>query len=133
MNCVFSANQPIYQALIDKGASYATSSTEHISYIKAAQVITNYEKSLYEDLILGKWRDYEENGIDTEVEDFINDFIKANPVKPFIWTLADAAAVAMYQAKIAPIDRPDIKQSYQDIATSFLTAPQKRTKSKKSL
>jgi hypothetical protein len=133
MNCIFSANQPIYQALLGKANIYASSSTENLSYIKAAQVIANYEKSLYEDLILGKWCDYEENRIDTEVEDFINNFIKANPVKPFIWTLADAAAVAMYQAKIAPIDRPDIKQSHQDIATNFLTAPQKRTKSKKSL
>jgi hypothetical protein len=133
MNCIFSANQPIYQALLGKANSYASSSTENLSYIKAAQVIANYEKSLYEDLILGKWCDYEENRIDTEVEDFINDFIKTNPVKPFIWTLADAAAVAMYQAKIAPIDRPDIKQSYQDIAASFLAEPQKCTKRKKSL
>jgi hypothetical protein len=117
MNCSVPANQPIYQALLDKAASYpADKPYQAKAYKKAAETIATYTKNIYDDLILGAW--YGLDGIGDKIEDFINDFIKANP-QP-----ATYAEKAMDEArKIAAQNAPTITIDQLRTALGLDTKP----------
>ncbi len=69
--CIVPDNQPIYQALLDKAASYPADKTYEIAAYKgAAQRLSTLNKNLYIDPVT-------DFGMYTTV--FIEDFIKANP------------------------------------------------------
>lgn len=76
MSCTIPANQPIYQALIDKAASYpADKIYQAKAYKKAAESVLNYNKSFYNSIIETI------PGIGQNIEEFIDDFVASNPLK----------------------------------------------------
>ncbi len=82
MNCTISANQPIYQALIDKAASYpADKPYQAKAYKKAAEYVATMIDSIYAERgeFYGWWAAPRGSGIGFKTEEFINEFIKANP------------------------------------------------------
>jgi uncharacterized protein YnzC (UPF0291/DUF896 family) len=80
--CVIPQNQPIYQALLDKAASYSADKPYQTkAYQKAAESIAALNRSIYDDLILEKWESWIP-GIGPSIEKFVNDFIAANPQPP---------------------------------------------------
>lgn len=92
--CVIPANQLIYQALLDKAASYPVDKPYQAkAYKNAAESVLNYDKNIY--------IEYEpQPNIGNKIEEFIYQFIHANsdpiePVKPVeepVWTWADYLA-----------------------------------------
>jgi len=105
--CVNPKNQSIYQALLGKAASYPASATQESyqakAYKKVAESIAAHKKSIYDDLILGKW-DWTRMciaGIGPSIEKFINDFIEANPQRPQYYAeeaMSDARKIAAQNA-----------------------------------
>lgn len=81
MSCSVPANQPIYQALIDKAASYTADKSYQIkAYKNAAETVLSYGENLYDKLLRGGGFTYPfPSGIGISIENFIYDFIKANP------------------------------------------------------
>jgi hypothetical protein len=81
MSCSVPANQPIYQALIDKAASYTADKSYQIkAYKNAAKTVLSYGENLYDKLLRGGGFTYPfPSGIGISIENFIYDFIKANP------------------------------------------------------
>ncbi len=78
--CVNPNNQFIYQALLDKAASYPADKTYQIkAYEKAAASIAAHKKSIYDEVICDWWSPLYIQGIGHSIEDFINKFIKENP------------------------------------------------------
>jgi hypothetical protein len=77
MSCSVPANQPIYQALIDKAASYTASATQKPyqakAYKKAAESVATTDQNIYRKFPIGM------PGIGDKIDDFIIEFIKANP------------------------------------------------------
>jgi hypothetical protein len=77
MSCSVPANQPIYQALIDKAASYLASATQKPyqakAYKKAAESVATTDQNIYRKFPIGM------PGIGDKIDDFIIEFIKANP------------------------------------------------------
>lgn len=112
-NCSVPANQPIYQALIDKAASYpADKPYQAKAYKKAAEIVAAHTSNIYSEF--AKYCAFETTpaGIGYSIEDFIYEFIKANPepvaapkpVEPTITFVADfpaGAAKAMDDARTA--------------------------------
>jgi hypothetical protein len=75
--CVFPINQPIYQALLDKAASYPVNEPYKTkAYLNAAIVVADIETNLYTSDILIALNVY--SGIGKGIREFINQFIK-NP------------------------------------------------------
>jgi hypothetical protein len=80
MSCTVPANQPIYQALLDKAASYpADKPYQAKAYKKAAESVLTYEVNIYSEY--AKWNSLYSlpANIGEKIEDFIYEFIKANP------------------------------------------------------
>ena len=74
MSCSVPVNQPIYQALIDKAASYpADKSYQAKAYKKAAESVAAWNYNLYNDYIPSV------PGVGISIQKFIEEFIKANP------------------------------------------------------
>jgi hypothetical protein len=111
--CSVPANQPIYQALIDKAASYpADKPYQAKAYKKAAEIVAARSSNIYSEF--AKYCAFGQlpAGIGNSIEDFIYEFIKANPepvaapkpVEPTITFVADfpaGATKAMNDARIA--------------------------------
>ncbi len=83
MSCVISANQAIYQALIDKAASYpADKPYQANAYKNAAASILNYNTNIYaeqenDSYFIPIFMDIP--GIGSKITNFINNFVKNNP------------------------------------------------------
>jgi hypothetical protein len=106
--CSVPANQPIYQALIDKAASYpADKPYQAKAYNKAAEIVAAYTSNIYTEYSRGAgWLESKPAGIGSSTENFIYEFIKASPkpVEPTITFVADfpaGAAKAMNDARTA--------------------------------
>jgi len=78
--CVISKNQPIYQALLDKAATYpADKPYQAKAYRTAAESVLSYDKNLYE-AYTGQLPCPSIYGIGDKIEEFICEFVKNNPV-----------------------------------------------------
>lgn len=106
--CSVPANQSIYQALIDKAASYpADKPYQAKAYNKAAEIVAAHTSNIYTEYSRGAgWLESKPTGIGSSTENFIYEFINANPkpVEPTITFVADfpaGAAKAMNDARIA--------------------------------
>ena len=79
MTCVIPQNQPIYQALLDKAASYpADKLYQAKAYKNAAESITSYTLNLFE---ISEIYPDKIPGIGRHIEGFIYDFIENNEKK----------------------------------------------------
>jgi DNA polymerase/3'-5' exonuclease PolX len=79
MSCVIPQNQPIYQALLDKAASYpADKLYQAKAYKNAAESITSYTLNLFE---ISEIYPDKIPGIARHIEGFIYDFIENNEKK----------------------------------------------------
>jgi len=78
--CVISQNQPIYQALLNKAASYpADKPYQAKAYRTAAESVLSYDKNLYQ-AYTGQLPCPSIYGIGDKIEEFICEFVKTNPV-----------------------------------------------------
>ena len=78
--CVISQNQPIYQALLDRAATYpADKPYQAKAYRTAAESVLSYDKNLYE-AYTGQLPCPSIYGIGNKIEEFICEFVKNNPV-----------------------------------------------------
>ncbi len=87
MSCIVSENQPIYQALIDKAASYPADKVAQYkakAYNKTAEYVANMNESIYDNRgeFYGWWCPPPKSGIGFKTEEFINEFLKKNPRVP---------------------------------------------------
>lgn len=137
MSCSVPANQPIYQALLDKAASYpADKPYQAKAYKKAAESVLNYNKNFYDSVIETI------PGIGQKIEEFIDDFVANNPLKPtepdITFPTLDGAAKAMDDARkaaaaAAPKDvttwpKDDDRTAFQaKVAASNAAEPSKTT------
>jgi hypothetical protein len=78
MTCVIPNNQPIYNALLDKAASYPSDKAFQIAaYKKAAEGVRTWKYNLYGD---DHYEDhYDVPGVGSSIGVFIEDFIESNP------------------------------------------------------
>jgi hypothetical protein len=82
--CVISQNQPIYQALLDKAATYpADKPYQAKAYRTAAESVLSYNKNLYE-AYTGQLPCPSIYGIGDKIEEFICEFVKNNPIHKVI-------------------------------------------------
>jgi DNA polymerase/3'-5' exonuclease PolX len=82
MSCTIPANQPIHQALLDKAASYPVDKAYQArAYRAAAETVRAYEANIYEEF--AKYNKFAccTPTIGKSTEQFIQDFIKAEPMK----------------------------------------------------
>jgi hypothetical protein len=80
--CSVPKNQSIYQALCDKAASYpADKPYQAKAYKKAAEYIASMKDSIYDERgeFYGWWCPPSGSSIGWKIEEFINEFLKANP------------------------------------------------------
>lgn len=86
MSCVVPANQPIYQALVDKAASYpADKPYQAKAYKNAAETVLSHNKNLYTEYVNNRRPRPLPANFGPKTEDFICDFIKANPKPTSMW------------------------------------------------
>jgi len=99
--CTVSQNQPIYQALLDKAASYPVDKPYQAkAYKKAAESVSAYPSNIYTEFAKYSFFKVLPAGIGYTIENFIYQFIKTNPdpsepTKPVeepVWTWADYLA-----------------------------------------
>lgn len=96
MSCTVSANQPIYQALLDKAASYpADKPYQAKAYKKAAESVLITNINIYDGVIFDTIP-----SIGEKIWNFIDDFVANNPLKPTEPVLTGAAK-AMEDARNA--------------------------------
>lgn len=75
--CAVPANQPIYQALLEKAASYSADKPYQAkAYRKAAQTVAAFNRDLYKG---GEFDPWELPYIGPKIESFINDVIDNSP------------------------------------------------------
>lgn len=90
MTCVNPVNQPIYQALLDKAASYPADKVfQATAYKKAAEGVARWKYNLYRD---DHYEDhYDVPGVGASIGVFIEDFIESNPqpIQPTIIPLSN--------------------------------------------
>lgn len=117
--CSVPTNQPIYQALIDKAGSYPADKVYQIkAYNKAAEYVATMKKSIYEQLdkVYGYWLDVPfYSGIGIKIANFIEDFIKANP-------LPSATSKVM--------DIPDVQRAFDGLRSAVGLEPTDEPKRK---
>lgn len=79
--CTVSANQPIYQALLDKAASYPTDKPYQAkAYKKAAESVLTYYTNIYDEIAkYNRFYGIAPTNVGVKIEDFIYEFIKATP------------------------------------------------------
>lgn len=81
MSCVIPKNQPIYQALLDKAASYPADKIYQVkAYKKAAESVLTYDKNIYDEFATYNSFLSPPTNIGNKIEYFIYEFIKANPM-----------------------------------------------------
>lgn len=74
--CAISANQPIYQALLDKAASYPADKTFQVTaYQKAADNVSKFTESIYDNLS----HSLSKLAVGSRIRDFIIEFITTHP------------------------------------------------------
>lgn len=113
--CVVPQNQPIYQALLDKAATYpADKPYQARAYKKAAESILSYKEDIYRELALYGWLPKAIDWIGEKIEDYIGDFIKNTPVPP---VTSQPASVTTTKCVI-PGNQP-IYQALLDKAASY--------------
>jgi hypothetical protein len=84
--CFVSQNYPIYQALVDKGASYPADKPYQVkAYKRAAEYVASMNESIYDNRgeFYGWWCPPKDSGIGWRIEEFINEFLRENP-KPAV-------------------------------------------------
>lgn len=88
MSCSIPANQSIYQALLDKAASYPTDKPYQAkAYKKAAESVLKYHKNIYDGYGTYNWFMTRPDSIGDKIENFIANFIEKNPApKPVVTT-----------------------------------------------
>jgi hypothetical protein len=80
MSCVVPKNQPIYQALIDKAASYPPDKPNLSEvYKKAANSVATYNRNIYQDYAKYDGLYYALPFVGGQIEDSISDVVKKNP------------------------------------------------------
>lgn len=80
MSCIVSDNQPIYQALLDKAASYPADKVAQYkadAYKSAAEAVLHLTNNLYDRIFIRP-----SPGIGFKTEQFIWEFIDNNPRVP---------------------------------------------------
>lgn len=130
--CYESVNQPIYQALLDKAASYPPDkSYQAKAYKTAAESVRTWNYNLYQDLLLSV------PGVGYSIENFIKDFIHTNPqpkpeppksVEPtisFPILPNNDAARAAFQAKVnaSKLDIPGVQEAFTQLLTALNFPP----------
>jgi DNA polymerase/3'-5' exonuclease PolX len=95
--CTNPTNQSIYQALLDRAASYpADKPYQAKAYKRAAESVLNYNKNFYDCIIETI------PGIGQKIEEFIDDFVASNPLNPIMpEPVLTGAAKAMDDARKA--------------------------------
>jgi hypothetical protein len=129
--CSVAANQPIYQALLDKAASYpADKPYQAAAYKKAAQIVATYPSNIYSEF--AKYCAFEElpAGIGYRIGQFINEFIEANPKpavpsNPMDAARVFAAASAPKMTTVWPNDASERAAFQQKVAVSKADDPAK--------
>jgi hypothetical protein len=117
MTCVNPVNQPIYQALLDKAASYPADKVYQAkAYQTVAESVLNHTWDINEIARQNQWwkgqgRYIPGNGDSTR--EFITDFVKMNSPPPEI----SPAFTAAVKAVIARIDRtsPSTSTTHQNV------------------
>jgi hypothetical protein len=110
--CVNPNNQFIYQALLEKAASYPADKTYQIkAYQKVAEFIATLCESIYDEVISGEWELYGSciPGAGPNIEKFIDNFILTNPQPPKYY--AEARKIA---AQNAPVSVPELPKINPD-------------------
>jgi hypothetical protein len=128
--CSVPADQPIYQALLDKAASYpADKPYQAKAYKKAAKFIATYGVDICR---RGNWWFFapENSGIGYRIEEFINEFIEANPQpavpsNPMDAARVFAAASAPKMTTVWPNDASERAAFQQKVAASKADDPAK--------
>ncbi len=109
--CVNPQNQNIYQALLEKAASYPASATQEAyqakAYKKVAVSIAALKRSIYDDIIFGEWSPVYVVGVGPSIEKFINEFIRANPQPPKYYA-EEARKIATQNAPVSVPELPKI-------------------------
>jgi hypothetical protein len=110
MSCTIPANQPIYQALLNKATSYPADQWRAAAYRAAAETVRKYEANIYEEF--AKYNEFAccTPTIGKSTEQFIRDFIKASP--------APAAATVPLPKCTVPANEPTY-QALLDKAASY--------------
>ncbi len=81
--CYVPQNQFIYQALIDKAASYPPDKFYQANaYKNAAESILTYDKNIYDEVANNFGFPVRPPNIGIKIEDFIYNFIRTNPAPP---------------------------------------------------
>ena len=117
--CIISQNQPIYQALLDKAASYpADKPYQAKAYRTAAESVLSYDKNLY-DAYTGELPCPSICGIGDKIEEFICEFVKANPAPAPTSAPAPASAPAPVQKEMDEA-RERVKEALITSANKFI-------------
>ncbi len=81
--CSVPQNQSIYQALLDKAASYPAAKYPYQAkaYKKAAEYVASMKVGIYDNRgkFSGWWSSPADSNIGCKIEEFINEFLKTNP------------------------------------------------------
>ncbi len=125
MSCTIPANQPIYQALLDKAASYPADKWRELELYRAAETVRKYNANIYEEFAKYGGFDGQPWYIGKSTEQFIRDFIKASPA-PAPPTAAKCAVPAnepIYQALLDKAATYPAEKVYQ--ARAYRAAAEK--------
>lgn len=80
ISCTVPDNQSIYQALLDKAASYPADKTYQVNaYKKAAESVLIHTWNIYDVIRNNTWYQGYVPNVGCGIKNFIQDFIKANP------------------------------------------------------
>lgn len=101
MTCVNPANQPIYQALLDKAASYPPDKVyQALAYKKAAQGVLNYRRDIYHDITEYNCH-YGIQHVGVSIYKFIKEFIKTEVFPSDNHSFATKAMEDAHRAAVA--------------------------------
>jgi hypothetical protein len=98
--CFVPQNYPIYQALVDKGASYPADKHYQVkAYKRAAEYVASMNESIYDNRgeFYGWWCPPKDSGIGWGIGEFINEFLRENPIPSTPKNPMDAARVLAAQ------------------------------------
>lgn len=108
--CTISQNQPIYQALIAKAASYPTDKTYRIAaYNCAAKSVLTWNYNLYTEFLPAV------PSFGPSITSFVQEFIKMNPTTNTVSNAGSAVNTVRKAILEAPIDHPLTAQEIADI------------------
>ena len=126
MNCSVPANQPIYQALLDKAASYHTDNLYNAkAYNKAAQSVLTHTWNIYDIAKNNSWHQGQGQYIAGEgIRTFIKDFIRTEVFPPEKYSEKAAEAAR----KIAAQNDPTVTIDHLRTALGLDTKPVEKPK-----